>query len=149
MDSDIKICNRKYEDDITDEEKNKLNLFKKQYHINIERLEKNKEIISIKNTFFPPVILIMFLFSCACISIFVYLYIKSFILQLIIGFPAVIINGYSYLIFYNNFLFHEKEEEETVNIHINTILKEIDSILDKYNITKKDFYKEYSINLKI
>ena len=68
------------------------------------------------------------------------------ILQLIIGFPSVIINGYAYLIFYINFLFKEKEEENIVNKNINEILEEINSILDKYKIPKEDFYKEYNIN---
>ena len=146
MNSDIIICNRKFEDEIIEEEKNRLVFLAKQYHSNIYRLEKNKEITNFKNTFFPPVILIMFLFSWTCISIFVYLYKKSLILQLIIGFPAVIINGYAYLVFYSNFLFQEKEEEMTVNQNIEKILNEINSILDKYNITKEDFYKEYNIN---
>ena len=146
MDSNIRICSRKFEDEITDEEKNRLIFLAKQYHRNIERLEKNKRTISFKNKFFPPIILIIFLFSWASISIFVYLYIKSFILQLIIGFPAVIVNGYAYLIFYSNFLFQEKEEENIVNKDINEILEEINSILDKYNIPKEDFYKEYNIN---
>lgn len=146
MDSNIRICNRKYEGEITDEEKDRLIFLAKQYHKNIDRLEKNNKIINFKSTFFPPIILIMFLFSWASISIFVYLYIKSLILQLIIGFPSVIINGYAYLIFYINYLFQEKEEENTVNKIINEILEEINSILDKYKIPKEDFYKEYNIN---
>lgn len=146
MDSNIRINNRKYEGEITDEEKERIFFLVKQYHRNIDRLETNEKIISFKNKFFPPVILIMFLFSWSSISIFVYSYIQSLVMKLIIGFPAIIINGYAYLIFYINYLFQEKEEENIVNKNINEILKEIDSILDKYNIPKDDFYKDYNIN---
>lgn len=146
MDSNIRICNRKYENEITDEEKDRIIFLTKQYHKNIDRLEKNEKITHFKKKFFPPIILIMFLFSWASISIFVYSHIKNLILQLIIGLPATIINGYAYLIFYSNFLFQEKEEETTVNENIKKFLNEIDSILDKYNIPKDDFYKDYNIN---
>lgn len=146
MDSNIRICSRKFEGEITDEEKNRLIFLAKQYHRNIERLEINKRIISFKSKFFPPIILIMFLFSLTSIAVFVYLYIKSLIFQLIIGFPAIIVNGYAYLIFYINYLFQEKEEEKNINDNINKTLEEINSILDKYNITKEDFYNENNIN---
>ncbi|MBR0428251.1 MAG: hypothetical protein IJK18_08660 [Clostridia bacterium] len=146
MDSNIRICSRKFEGEITDEEKNRLIFLAKQYHRNIERLEINKRTISFKSKFFPPIILIMFLFSLTSIAVFVYLYIKSLIFQLIIGFPAIIVNGYAYLIFYINYLFQEKEEEKNINDNINKTLEEINFILDKYKITKEDFYKEYTIN---
>lgn len=146
MDSNIRICSRKFEGEITDEEKNRLIFLAKQYHRNIERLEINKRTISFKSKFFPPIILIMFLFSLTSIAVFVYLYIKNLIFQLIIGFPAIIVNGYAYLIFYINYLFQEKEEEKNINDNINKTLEEINSILDKYNITKEDFYNEYNIN---
>ena len=146
MDSNIRINNRKYEGEITDEEKNKVIFLAEQYHRNKARLERNKKIIDFKNKFFPPIILIMFLFSSASISTFVYSYIQSLVLKLIIGFPAIIINGYAYLIFYINYLFQEKDEENIVNKNINETLEEIDFILNKYNIPKNDFYKDYNIN---
>lgn len=146
MNSNIKIYNRKLEGEITNEEKNRIEFLVKQFHRNIERLNRNMEITKFKNKFFPPIILIMFLFTWSAIIVFIYMCIKSIILQWIIGLPAIIINGYVYLVCYANYLFQEKEEEEILNKNIEEILNEIDSILDKYNIPKEDFYNDYNIN---
>lgn len=148
MDSDIRLCGRKYEGEITEEETNRIDFLSKQYSKNINRAKANNKIIGFKKKIFPPIILIMFLFTLGAIVTFVATTIKSLMLQWIIGLPSVIFNGYTYLVFYINYLFQEKEEEQIISKNIEEITDEINRILKKYHIDVEDFYKELDSNTK-